>query len=208
MHVKLFYKGSPVALPAWFRKNRSCKLTNITQLENFPSHIKNEIEQFPSTVFGELREIRYTRKPIYSSNVLRYALMLRYTSLPAYKLMQEEFNLPSVSMLRKISSGSIDSVKSANILRENGSISKDIILIFDEMFLQKSEGYVGGEMIGADKEGHLYKGIMSFMIVGLKSSVPYVIKAIPEKKIEGGWLKNEIKSCIEVLQESGFIVRG
>ena len=49
-------------------------------------------------------------------------------------------------------------------------------MIFDEMYLQKRQEYFGGEMIGGDDEGELYKGIICFMIVGLKESIPYVIK--------------------------------
>ena len=35
-------------------------------------------------------------------------------------------------------------------------------------------------MIGCDNEGELYKGIVCFMIVGLKESIPYVINSSPE----------------------------
>ena len=33
---------------------------------------------------------------------------------------------------------------------------------------KKSEEYVGGELVGVDEDGELFKGIISFMIVGLK----------------------------------------
>ena len=80
--------------------------------------------------------------------------------------------------------------------------------MFDEMFLQKCEEFAGGEVVGADEDGELYKGVMCFMIVGLKSNVPYVIKAVPEKKVEGEWVKKELLDCLNVLQENGFNVRG
>ena len=34
---------------------------------------------------------------------------------------------------------------------ENGSISQDVILMFDEMYLQKSQEYVVGELCGANE---------------------------------------------------------
>ena len=79
LHVKLFYKGSPLPLPQWFRHGRDCKLTNKTMLENLPSYIRTECEQF-SSIFDELQQIKFKKKPIYSAN----ALMLRYSSLQAY----------------------------------------------------------------------------------------------------------------------------
>ena len=50
-------------------------------------------------------------------------------------------------------------------------------MIFDEIYLQKSKEYFGGEMIGCDDEGELYKGIVCFMIIGLKESIPYMMKS-------------------------------
>ena len=44
--------------------------------------------------------------------------------------------------------------------------------IFDEMYLQKSEEYLGREMIDCDDEGELYKGIVCFMIVCLNELIP------------------------------------
>ena len=129
---------------------------------------------------------------MYSANMIRYALLLRYTSLQTYKLLQEEFKLPSVSLLRRITAGKIDAVKAANLLKDNGSISDDVILIVNEMFLQKCEEYIAGESYGTDEQGEPYKGVVCFMIVGLKSNIPYVVKALPEKQIIGEWLKDEL----------------
>ena len=52
------------------------------------------------------------------------------------------------------------------------SVSKYIILMFGEMYLQEREEFIGGELTGADPDDNPYKGIMSFMIVGLKENVP------------------------------------
>ena len=58
--------------------------------------------------------------------------------------------------------------------------------------------YVGGPLVGTDKQGILYLGIVSFIIIGLKSSVPYVIRAIPDYKlIATEWhQENSCKSTI------------
>ena len=76
-----------------------------------------------------------------SANMLRFVLTLRYTSQPAYKLLLEEFKMPSLSLFK------IDPVTLLQALKENGSISEDVILLFDEMYMQKCEEYVGGETV-------------------------------------------------------------
>ena len=70
--------------------------------------------------------------------MLRYALQLRYTSASAYKLLLEEFNLPSLSLLRKITKGKIDPFAAAKLLLETGKISHDVILVFDEIYIYKN----------------------------------------------------------------------
>ena len=71
-------------------------------------------------------------------------------------------------------------------------MSKDIILLVDEMFLQKMAQYYSGEYVGKNEQGELYKGIVAFMVVGLKKSIPYVIQATPEVTFTGAWLAEMI----------------
>ena len=66
--------------------------------------------------------------------------------------------------------------------------SEDVCITFDEIYLQKSQEYFEGEMIGCDDEGELYKDIVYFMIVGLKKSIPYVIKSSPKTNNDTNWL--------------------
>ena len=77
----------------------------------------------------------------------------------------------------------------------------------DEMYLQKCTQFHGGEYIGADMEGHLYKGVVALMIQGLKKSTSFVIKALPETKITGELLAQHISECISCLSKVGFNVR-
>ena len=62
-----------------------------------------------------------------------------------------------------------------------------VVLIIDEMYLQKSVQYQNGDFIGQNADGLLYKGIVVFMIVSLQKSVPCVIKSCPEITINGRW---------------------
>ena len=77
------------------------------------------------------------------------------------------------------------------------------------MYLQK-----GTQFHGANENDELYKGIMVFMITGLKKkktkkkTVPSVFKACPEVTVNGEWLSQEILKCIFQLINSGFFLLG
>ena len=108
------------------------------------------------TVFDELKEVRFKMSSVYAPDIIRFALMFRYTSVQWYKLLLDEFRLPSLSLLRKIVTGDIDAAKSSKLLKDEEKISSDICLIFDEMYLQKCEEYTGGQLIGTATNGKLY----------------------------------------------------
>ena len=77
--------------------------------------------------------------------------------------MAKVFNLPCVSTLKKMVSGKLG-VKKALI--ESGSISTEVIVIFDEIYLQKCEKYFGGETFGVDEIGEIFKGMVSLCLWG------------------------------------------
>ena len=92
-------------------------------------------------------------------------------------------------------------------MRIEEKISDDVCLIFDEMYLQKSQEYFRGEMIGCDDEGELCKGIVCFMIVDLKGSIPYVIKSSLKTNTDANWLITELLDSLAILSNCGFRVR-
>ena len=75
LHVKLFFKGSPLPLPQWFRHGRDCCLTHKSMLENFPAYLLLQTEKFDS-IFDELREYKFKKRLVYSASVIRFALLL------------------------------------------------------------------------------------------------------------------------------------
>ena len=85
-------------------------------------------------------------------------------------------------------------------LHEKGSLSSDCILMIDEIYLRKSAQCQSGEYVGVDEEG-----IITFMVVGLKQSIPFVVQAIPEVIFNGHWLVEKIN--IDNLIEFGLCVR-
>ena len=87
-------------------------------------------------------------------------------------MLLEKLPLPSFDLLKKIQRGGLDAVKAIQRLLQKRAVSRDSVLLVDEMYLQKVAQYHSGALIGKDENGILYKGIVSFMLVGLQDSVP------------------------------------
>ena len=102
LHVKLLFSGSSIPFPPCFVKGKDCRLTKKSYLENFPPYIRSFSDNRTTNIMDELQQIRYKKpddRPKFTSELLQLALMLRYTSLPAYQLLVKYFSLPSVSLL-------------------------------------------------------------------------------------------------------------
>ena len=96
-------------------------------IQNFPNHIKLEGKQ-TFNILEELKELKFKKKKrIFSSNVIRYSRVLRYTSLQTYPLLIKEFPLPSFFLLKKITEGQLDAVKCAKPLKSLEKISEDVV---------------------------------------------------------------------------------
>ena len=119
-------------------------------------------------------------------------------------ILLEDFPLPHLSLLSKVSKGEIGSIKCSEALKKYGKISEDICLLFDEMYLQKRRKYFGGEMICFEENLELYKGIGSFITVGLKEFIPCVIESSPNIKINVAWHRDELFDWLDVLYRCNF----
>ena len=81
--------------------------------------------------------------------------------------------MPYLSLLNKIQQGGVDMLNVLKTLHEKGSFSYDCILMSDEIHLRKSAQYQSGEYVGVEEEGII-------TVVGLKQSIPFVVRAIPK----------------------------
>ena len=113
LHITLSYDEHVIPLREWLRHGQNCNLTRFSMLENFLSYIKQKLEEW-SVTLKELDNIQY-HKPPKSSILIRSALMLRYSPCQTYKLLLKELSLPPLSVLNKLTSGEVDSLKVAKL---------------------------------------------------------------------------------------------
>ena len=217
LHVKLYKKSIPIPLPEWFRKGGDCRVKCKSIIENFPNYIRNygdidipDAKNIPGDIMEELQNLKYkknTHGPKFSPKMMRYSLLLYYTSPQAYRMLLEQLPFPSISLLKKLSKGGIEPLKACKLLLDQGKMDQEVILSLDEIYLQKDAQYSGGRTIGADADGKMFKGVTAFMIDGLRDSIPFVVKAIPQLQLTGKWIAKQVEEVLESLHKCGFHVR-
>ena len=90
--------------------------------------------------------------------------------------------------MRKLNKCGLEPIKAARALLDHGKIGMSILLLLDEIYLQKDAQYQdedaqyqGGDV---DGERNIFQGVITFMTNILYNSIPFVVKAVPEVKIE------------------------
>ena len=148
LHVELQYCNNSVSLPDCFLQERNSKLTRFFMLENLPIYFKSFADDH--SLLSELQKrnhYKHTRQPPCLSKMIRFVLLLRYTSLQAYKLLLEKFCFPSLSLLAKLKSGKLDVIKAAELLRQKKILSNNLVLITDETYLKKKYNILVGSVL-------------------------------------------------------------
>ena len=139
LRVSLRHYNNPVPLSAWFTTGRSARLTSRAMLENFPNYLQNLNKNDENDLIQELQKRQHYKpkgRPPHSSKMIRFSLLIHYTSTQAYKILLQK--LPFPSLLAKLKSGSMDVINAVKMLKDKGAISKDIILMVDEKYLQNA----------------------------------------------------------------------
>ena len=95
----------------------------------------------------------------------------------------------------------VDALKVLKTAYDKGSFSRDCILMIDGMYLQKSAQHQSREYIWVNEKENLDKRIFTFVVVGSKQSIHFVVQAIPEVIFNGQWLAEKINNNIENLIE-------
>ena len=208
LHVKLSYKGRRLTYPPWIRCLPHCALTKKSQVLELFNYVKNCGETSEQTFLEELKSASYSQGSVpYSSEIIRFALRLRYTSLSAYEFSAKYLPLPSLRTLRRISSGDIDSWKLVSSLSQSENTSKDMCLLIDEMYLQPEARYDGISITGVSEEKELYTSVVCFMVVSLMTPNPVVIRTVPITKLCGKLLLTAVQDSLKCANEMGISIR-
>ena len=76
-----------------------------------------------------------------------------------------------------------------------------------EMYLLKSAQHQSGEHVGVDEERNSYQGIVVFVVVRFKLSIPVVVQAIADVTFNEQWMTVTFSGNIDNLIKLGLRVQ-
>ena len=97
-------------------------------------------------------------------------------------------------------------MKALKMMKDKNAISDDVIVMYDEMYLQQCEEYAAGKVEGSNDDGELYNGVLAFMVIGLQKNVPFIVRAVTKTKLTAEMIKEELEKTLDVVMEAGFNV--
>ena len=66
-------------------------------------------------------------------------------------------------------------MKALKIFLDRNKISRDVVLVADELYLQKGVQYNSGKCVGADEDGSLYKDVVVLTVQSLQEYRQYLL---------------------------------
>ena len=170
-------------------------------------HKKNIIQQQISVMSAKL-----IGNKIYNSDVVIRSFEYFSTSRALYNQLRNDFQLPSVSTLTRITS-KVSKINDASFLN---SVFTSIegrkrvcIVIHDEVYVKKMMLYHGGTLFGKslDDPSLLAKTVLGIMVVCLKGGPKFLYKMIPISKLNSNFLFEQINSTLRLIKESSGDVK-
>ena len=148
----------------------------------------------------------------YSTDLLTVSFLWQITSTSLYKKLRQLLVLPSLSLLRKLSSGmTVESgkldleylkLRQAELTQQE----KIVVLMIDEVYTAQRVEYCNGSFIGVTEDGTPTKTVLAFMIQSLMGNYKDVVCLIPVNKLDTHLLRSWFDHVMNALDDFCFVV--
>ena len=148
---------------------------------------------------------RAGQQKLYSLETTTRAFEYYATSRALYSRLREDFQLPSIRTLQRITSkvANVDEHKFLlNVFKNLPDHQKQCILIWDEMYVKSAITYHGGSIFGksVDCPEKLARTVLAVMVKVLFGGPEFIYKAYPISNLTAQFLYKEATSIVETIE--------
>jgi len=143
----------------------------------------------------------------YSLSVIIRAFEYFATSRTLYKKLRDDFKLPSIRTLTRITSRvskSDDNLFLKQVFDNLSDSQRTCIILHDEVYVKKMLLYHGGAVFGKalDDPDSLAKTVLGVMITCMFGGPKFLVKMLPVNKLNSQFLYGQIQSTVEAVKDS------
>ena len=205
-----------------FHSGIKCSITSLTQnritqiarwsqveeavrfLDNFSSSRKEDVLHEQAAAMG----LKGVGERKYSNATIVRAFGYFALSRTAYNRFRQDFELPSISTLTRMTSSAkrYDDITYYSRLFSNlANQQKTCILLLDEIYVKSMLQYHGGEVFGQaiNNSSKLANTVLSYMVVCMFGGPKFLCKMLPVKEMGADFLFEQTNLLLENLKEAG-----
>lgn len=208
-----FQFGAKTFIPS-LTKNRITKVRSWSAIEEIIRHLDSAsvnnklqvIQQHLEAMSGDVGE------KLYCPSIIIRAFEYFAISRSLYKKLRNDYQLPSISTLTRITSKVSkisDSSFTEQVLQTTEEKQKICVLLHDEVYVKKMLLYHGGTVFGKaqNNPSMLAETILAIMIICLHGGPKFISNIIPVSKLNSTFLYEQVNSTQTSIQRTGATVK-
>ena len=196
------------------KANKIYRLEHWSQIEICVNYLNTQEPDHKVKILEEdinsLCNLYLVGKKVYPIEKVLRSFEYFATSRAAYNQLLNDYQLPSVSMLNKLTSKSTSMSELEfieNVLKSLPEHQRKCNILVDEVCVKPQLLYHGGQLFGKaiNHPSELATSVLAVMIVCLNGGPKFVAKLIPVTKLTGEYQFSIVKNIIKVITKSGGV---
>lgn len=168
-------------------------------------HKKNVI----SEQISSMDSLTYVGEKKYAADMIARAFEYFATSRSLYSRLRDDFELPSITLLTKLTS-KVGNLEDNEFLQSyfqhcTDPRQRNVVLIIDEIYVKPQLSYQGGHVFGkaVDAPDHLATTVVSYMICSLFGGKKFLHKVLPVYRLDANFQYQQTLQILEGISRSG-----
>ena len=192
-------------------QNRITQLTRWSQVDEAVRFLKNHSSTRKETVLHQQVSavgVKSVGERKFSDATIERAFGYFALSRTAYNRLRQDFDLPSVTTLTRMTSSTKrydDVAFYSKVFFNLSNQQKTCILFIDEVYIKSVLQYHGGEVFGQalNNSTKLANTVLSYMVVCMYGGPKFLCKMLPVKELNADFLFEQTNILLENLKAAG-----
>ena len=196
-------KNRITTLKTWSALEENIRYLNSMKMDNKKQVIQQQLQAMGTKQIG---------KPLYTPDVVIRAFQYFATSRSLYEKVRQDFQLPSVQTMTRITSTvakADESIFSESVFSALEEKQRLCVLLHDEVYVKETMPYHGGQVFGrsADNPKCLAKTVLGIMISCMFGGPNFLSKILPISRLNAPFLQDQVQQSLESIARAGGKVK-